>query len=256
MSARPSSTSAFQLFNVREHAATYMAILCVAILMIAAVLRLSQYMANRSLWLDEAMLALNIVNRSFIGLTQPLDYVQGAPLGFLFLQKLMTVLFGNMDYVLRIVPLVCGLTSIWLMYALAEHVFIERLSVVAAIILFAVSDRLIYYTSEVKQYSSDVLICLVLLLTIVRGLDRNLGRRDFALLAALGAGALWFSHPAVFTLVGAGSALGVHFILNRDRRSILMLACVVGFWLLSLAILYFVSLRELAANSSLLEYWN
>ena len=84
------------------------------------------------------------------------------------------------------------------MYELAKRVLAERVAVFAAVLLFAVSDRLIYYASEAKQYSSDVLMCLVMLLAIVSCLDRHLGRRDFALLAALGAAALWLSHSALF----------------------------------------------------------
>src|SRR5256885_16763608 len=36
-------------------------------------LRVAQYLANRSLWIDEAWLALNLLSRSFEHLTKPLD---------------------------------------------------------------------------------------------------------------------------------------------------------------------------------------
>src|SRR5580700_3089560 len=189
-----------------------LAILCVAIFLIGATFRLSQYIADRSLWLDEAKLALNIINRSFSGLAQPLDYDQGAPLGFLFVQKLLTVLLGNADYVLRIFPLICGLFSFWAIYALAKRIFVERAAIIAAVILFAFSDRLIYYSSEAKQYSTDVFICLLLLQVIARTLDRNPFNQDFVLLAASGTAALGFSHPALFILAGGGCTLGTHFI--------------------------------------------
>ena len=232
------------------------AFLCISVILIGAAFRLSQYVANRSLWIDEAAVALSIIHRSFVGLAQPLDYDAGAPLGYLFFQKLLTVLFGNRDYVLRIFPLICGLSSIWVMYELAKRVLVERVAVFAAVLLFAVSDRLIYYASEAKQYSSDVLICLVLLLAIVCCLDRNLSRRDLVLLAVLGAAALWLSHPALFILAGTGFALSAHFIWSRNWRSTLLIGCVSGFWLVNFIVLYFVALRELSANETLLASWN
>jgi hypothetical protein len=55
------------------------------IILLGAVLRLRQYLLNRSLWADEASLAVNLVNRSFGELTELLDYHQAAPVGFLFI---------------------------------------------------------------------------------------------------------------------------------------------------------------------------
>ena len=44
------------------------------LIILAAALRLRQYLANRSLWLDEAKFSLNIIHRNFAQLWQPLDY--------------------------------------------------------------------------------------------------------------------------------------------------------------------------------------
>jgi len=79
-------------------------------------LRMRQYLFNRSIWLDEASLANNIIGRSFAGLTQTLDFGQGAPIGFLFIQKLMVTLFGGHDYILRLFPLIAGVVSLYLFY--------------------------------------------------------------------------------------------------------------------------------------------
>jgi hypothetical protein len=49
------------------------------IIFIGIILRLIQYGINRSLWLDESLLALNIVNKSLSELLRPLDYNQIAP---------------------------------------------------------------------------------------------------------------------------------------------------------------------------------
>jgi hypothetical protein len=61
------------------------------VLILGLGLRLAQY-AGRSLWLDEALLALNIIHRPIGGLFRVLDYHQGAPLGFLLLEKMATKL--------------------------------------------------------------------------------------------------------------------------------------------------------------------
>jgi hypothetical protein len=40
---------------------------------------LHEFLNDRALWLDEARLALNVVNGSYLQLLQPSDYDQGAP---------------------------------------------------------------------------------------------------------------------------------------------------------------------------------
>src|SRR5947208_3639344 len=74
------------------------------IICLGIILRCGQYLANRSLWLDESFLALNIVQRSFSQLLQPLSYGQGAPIAFLLVEKSFLQAFGNNEYTLRLFP--------------------------------------------------------------------------------------------------------------------------------------------------------
>src|SRR6202140_5812605 len=130
------------------------------IIVFGALLRLTQFLSNRSLWLDEAKLALNIVNRSFVQLCKPLDYGQGAPVGFLMLERSAVHLFGSGEYALRLFPLLSGMISLLLFYQLAKQSVPSAAPI--AMGLFATSAPLIYYSSEVKQYSGDVAIALLL----------------------------------------------------------------------------------------------
>ena len=67
--------------------------LCVSILMNCV---------GRSLWLDEAMLAYSFSERSFFGLTDGVfEWEQSAPVLYLYLVKLLTLVFGNTEAVLR-----------------------------------------------------------------------------------------------------------------------------------------------------------
>ncbi len=118
-----------------------------AAIAIGAGLRLYFYLSNRSLWFDEALLALNLTERSFAELMQPLDYNQSAPLGFLLIQKTVISLLGNRDYLLRLIPLLAGLTSLPLFF-LTARLFLRPVAVHAAMWFFALSPQLIYYSSE------------------------------------------------------------------------------------------------------------
>ena len=55
-----------------------------------------QYIFNRSLWLDEATLSLNIVGKSALELLHPLDYLQVAPVLFLEISKLFYMLLPGL----------------------------------------------------------------------------------------------------------------------------------------------------------------
>ena len=66
----------------------------VLVLMAGGLLRLLALLADRCLWIDEAMLALNLVGRSPRQLLDPLDWNQGAPVGFLLAVKGVISAFG------------------------------------------------------------------------------------------------------------------------------------------------------------------
>ncbi len=212
-------------------------------LLVAAglVLRLRAYVSGRSLWLDEAMLALNILQRDFWGLMKALDYEQGAPLGFLLLQKLFTTLAGDGELGLRLLPFLAGCATL-ILFPLALKRFLAAPGLLLALALLAFSPTLVYYSAENKQYMLDV----ALTLTIFWLAD---SRRPW-ILAIFGALALWFSHPLIFTLAAVGLA-GLIFERSRWRGWL----ATGAFWLTSFGLLYVVNLRGLSQNKFLLGYW-
>jgi len=222
---------------------------------VGVLLRVSQYLANRSLWLDEVRLALNIVNRPFLELLQPLDYAQGAPIGFLMLAKLAVVAFGDNEYALRLIPLWFGLLALPLFYAVAKRC-LQPKAVPIALGLFAISDSLIYYSSEVKQYTGDVVMALLISLLAIISLDRKwLTMPWIALMGVAGGTALWFSHPAVFVLAGAGMISIIFCLGNNDKEKLGRLAIAFLLWAASFVVSYFAILRHLSQHTVLLNYW-
>src|SRR5687767_7143676 len=187
-----------------------------AILLAGVLLRFRQYLTGRSLWLDEAMLALNIVDRNFLDLFKPLDYDQGAPIGFMLVEKTFSLIFGRNEFSLRLFPFLVGVISLWLFYLLLKH-FTRGPALWVGLALFAFNPRLIYYSSEVKQYIVDVAMTILLLL-IAMPLFQQPSRKRFLMLAIAGLLALWFSHPSLFVLAGIGFALSFFYFQKRDYQ--------------------------------------
>src|SRR5262245_26578453 len=73
-------------------------------------LRLRQYLFNRPIWLDEAMLALNVIDRDFGRLLSTrMHSNQSAPPGFLVAARSIVEAFGPYDWALRLLPLAAGI---------------------------------------------------------------------------------------------------------------------------------------------------
>jgi hypothetical protein len=185
------------------------------LLAVGCALRLAQYLANRSVSLDESYLALNLIERSIGSLVGSLDYNQAAPVGFLALQRLAGVTLGFDERALRLVPLLASLGALFAFWPLARG-FVGRGAGTLALAAFAVADPLIFYGSIGKQYSVDVAATVVLLLLAVR-LDVARDRRAVPWLALAGAVVVWFSLPSVFVLTTIGG-VGLATALLRHER--------------------------------------
>ncbi len=221
------------------------------------ILRLDQYLFNRSLWLDEAFFVNNIVDRTFFELfIPPLEYSSHIiPPGLLVMAKLMITLFGNSDLILRLFPLVCGIISLVLFYQVAK-IYISAQAVPLALFFFAISDRLIYYSSEFKQYSNDVMIVLILLILANYLRTSPLTLTKLLLLTIVGSLVLWFSYPAVFILATIGIYLLVVHFSTKTWKPVINLTMVYAIWLLNFSVLYLLIISvEAPTNQWLQQFW-
>jgi hypothetical protein len=227
-------------------------VVCVAI---GVGLRGHAYLRNPSLWIDEAMLALNVVHRTTPELLQPLDLNQGAPVGYLFLSKLTVKLLGTGELALRLPSFVAGVAGLFLFVALAYRA-LPLAAARLAVVLFALSPFLIGYSAEFKQYELDATIA-VALVTVGLPVWRNEAGQGRAVgLALAGAASVWFSHPAAFVLGGVGLAILADAAARRDRAALAARTAVVACWAASFAACYWFVLRKLGLNPYLLDYWS
>jgi len=208
----------------------------IAVFAIGILLRLSHYLGNRSLWLDEARVALNVRDQSLVELLYSLDYRVLAPYGFLSVEELFTTLLGHTEYALRLFPLIAGVLTLFLFYRLSARIS-GKIPALIGLALLSVSTWSIFYAAEAKQYSSDATIALLLYLLAHAALERWTPRRALVL-ALAGFVAVWFSHPSAFVLGAIGLAFGTRFLAQKDWFRVLQVAAMSVIWLASfLAIL-------------------
>ena len=225
------------------------------IIVMGLALRIRFFLTGRSLWLDEAMLALNILHRSFGGLfQQPMEYGQSSPIGYVITVKAITLIFGDSEYALRLYSLIAGCFALILIAIVSRNALGKSGSLIA-LVLFAFNPELIYYSSETKQYISDVITTLVLFWLLQRQLRIQGTNRDFVLFGIAGAMILWFSHPIVFVAAGVGITLFLHYWINNDRKRLIATILCGLAWGISLIVLYIINLRHLASSELLLNYW-
>ena len=229
-----------------------------ALIVVGILLRGAIYFANRSLWGDEASLAVNLVNRSFGQLCQPLDYEQGAPIGFLFIERTAVLLLGRSEFSLRLIPLLSGILLLVLLFTLARRYLSGGMGL-AALAMAVFSKSLIHYSVELKQYSSDAMLALLLLccaMQIHKRLEANGNTgRAIGWFAIVSTTAVWFSHPAVFVLAGAACILAMREY-HRGRIIIALQICIAtALGGASALIHYFLFARALTHDSYLTTFW-
>ncbi|MBN1871809.1 MAG: glycosyltransferase family 39 protein [Candidatus Omnitrophica bacterium] len=214
-----------------------------------------EYIRNRSLWLDEAFVALNVLDKSISQLlTQPFDYRQAAPVMYILLTKFLVLIFGSSEYVLRFIPLLAGIASIFVFFILVKRLTGGK-GILIALIFFSFSTMLLRYSVEVKQYSTDVLISLLILYCGLSFLSIRFNLLRALTLGAIGACAVWLSHPSAFMLAGLGLALLYRSFSKKDLGQIHYWCLSISIWVVSFGIFYFLSLRHIEHNSELRLYW-
>ncbi len=221
-------------------------LVCIGIL-----LHFSQYVFNRSLWVDEALVAIKIIESSYTKFFQSSE----TPLGFLIVEKFLVQLFGESEYIFRLFPFLSAVLAIILFLKVAPD-YIAPTAVPLALGLFAISGRLIYHSSALKQYSSDVLLTLFLYFAAKKFLSTRIDLKQTLKFGLIGSVAIWFSHPAVFILAAIGGYLTLTQFKSKDWQGIQRFAIVYLFWFISFGIFYAIALRGATSTEEGQQFWS
>lgn len=220
------------------------AILCV--FLIACLIAVIQVFFSRSLWLDEAMLSLNFVDKNFLELLRPLDRNQVAPIGYLFLVKFLFNVLGNSEFSLRLYSLFCYFGAFYLIFDFFKDYFSKKTDLALLLVLIFFNFFFLYYSFEVKQYIGDVFFTFLLLKTF----DSNSTVAKKVVISFI---AILFSNVAVLNLFCLGVYDFLKLIKSRNEFKLLLpYLLVIPFF----AVYYWFFIHNHPTKAFMLDFWN
>lgn len=219
------------------------------VLILGTGLALFQFFWNKSYWQDETSLALNILDRSPLELLGPLDHFQAAPPLFLLAVKGLTMMLSAPEFSLRLFPLISYLVSLVFLYRLARLLFSDKPTLIYIFSAFVFCVPVIYYSSELKQYMSDVMVTLILLyLTIYRPRQTT---RKYVYLAVAGMIAVFLSNIAPIILLTSGLWL----YSEKPSKISRPLVFVSLSWLAAFGVYYLNFVTDHPSREFMLDFW-
>ncbi|MDZ7695461.1 MAG: glycosyltransferase family 39 protein [Deltaproteobacteria bacterium] len=168
----------------------------------------------------------------------------------MFVEKAFVLILGKNEFSLRIFPLISFLISIPYFYFLSKKLLNNQMMALMATSIYSITLSLINYSSEVKQYSIDVLLTiLIFYYCLTLQLDKN---RSLVILSIIGSVAVWFSNTSIIILFIAGIYLIYsEGLQNRNFR----IAFILVFWIISFFIYYFLFILDHPTKEIMIAYW-
>lgn len=232
----------------------YLKTWAITLVAVGVLWRTVRYLGQFPLWGDEAFVCLNLLDRRYGELIQPLRFGQVAPLLFLWGEATVYHLLGSAEWALRLLPFLAGLGSLAVFWRLAWLALPPRAALFATGIL-AVSYYPIRHSCEVKPYAFDLLMASTLLVAALSSLQQPQRLRCLVLLTSLVPVALGLSYPAVLS-AGAVSVVLLPAVWRQQGRTV---KCVYLAYNILLAVdfLAYYGLAGLGQHASMdKNYWN
>lgn len=207
---------------------------------------------GRSFWVDEAMLAYSFSERPLWKLTAaPFEWLQSAPVLYLYFAKVISLVFGNSEFVLRSVSVFSYIVTLGLVWYAAKRLFQIRYALLCSAFL-ANMNFMLLYSNMFKQYMWECIWALLVLVAYYLYKEEKL---SFWRLSILYMVFLWGANPACFMIGGVLAWEFIAGVWTKDktvvRRSILTGVGVLA----SFAVYYLYWLRGVAGSEEMQRYW-
>lgn len=212
----------------------------------------------RPLWVDEQMILLNVRDRAWDQLAGPLWLDQSAPLGWFVLERMIVLAVGEGERVVRMLTAAFGaatlITALWI-----GRRWMSGVGAILLVAMCATGQWLVFFTLELKHYSSDAFWALLLPALAAWALEPQnepetlvARTRTWWVIAAVGQ---WFANGALFVTPLVGIFLGWACWRRVGVRRLAGASIGLAVWLVSFGFNFVVTLRPALHNAYLANYW-
>lgn len=207
---------------------------------------------GRSLWLDEALLAQSFSTRTFWNLWDgSFDGNQSAPLGWLYIEKILVIIFGNTEFVLRIGSIIGFALTLVLIYLLMKNCFHVAFPL-GACAFYANMPFALRYSNVFKPYICDGFFVLMVIFLFWLYKQEKINFKKMALGWAV---LIWFSNPTCFFEGGLLISEGIFVLTEKNWKRIKELIATGVTIVISFIVYYFFWLRGVAENGHMQHFW-
>lgn len=172
-----------------------------AVIIIAGIyLRVKTYLYDYPFWLDDIIYSLNIMNRKILELFQPLWYSYKAAPFFSIAIASIVKLFGYSTLNFRFIPQLASILSLFAFFIFLNIYLKNKMAILFGMFLFSMNYMLIGYSCELRNYSFDVLVCILLMISYRKITFKDISNLRILLYSLLTVFLMLTSFPVMFTI--------------------------------------------------------
>ena len=222
------------------------------VIIISLICAVRMNITGRTLWLDEAMLAMSFCKRSFFEMFDPpLDWNQSAPVGYVFIVKLLTMMFGTSEHVLRAFSLISYALMLFVFYLISRDCIESGYPLLCTAGVSSV-EFLLKYSNMLKPYMFDTLCVLLVIYLYLLYTEKRIRTWVVAVIYAV---LMWCANPVAFVAGGCIAAEFCFGVAKRDTGRVRSALIIGGSLVASFVALYFFWLRPTIEDTNLSEFW-
>ena len=209
-------------------------------------------------WFDEIALLNNITEKHIWQYCTLLDEDQCCPPLVMIFGKIVYTIFGINETALKGIGWFFSVSSLFAFVYLSFIFFNKKLPIIMSTFLFAFSQELINYAGLFKQYSSDCLLTILILIFIVhyKNLKDKMNWKHYLYLGIAAVFCAFFSYTAVFLITFYFLILTIQEYFENKTINYQKLLCFLIPFLSVTIFLLITTFLPTKNNPGLQQHWN